>query len=358
MSIQLLIVPQDVMVVVIALLFILQKCVQTQDGKPAHGLVKDEFQAAMKWLFVPLIQKNVQDRAAKNKATFSGKSMHEVIQEWKLKFRSCFELLKKGTWQSDVLNQTRKPAMKASQELDAAQALADQAKATRDALVSERASKGSQALKAHAHWERYRYSGHMHSELVSHLECLALQASQDAQAAAWAAIEAARDAELQHIQAQAAADAAKARNEKLQREYAKALEAFEPSLIPFFLMADNCPSYSPFADQKQKVVLPICPMLQVRISQPQARFYCRCGPEMSCCVVLQLLAIPPRAHDINQGVEHANGCAKGHTAKALSNMESSVRDISDAEVQRIVIEGAEKYTEDSWWPIPRDWCNA
>lgn len=73
-----------------------------------------------------------------------------------------------------------------------------------------------------------------------------------------------------------------------------------------------------------------------------------CGQEINCCVVLQLLAIPPRAHDINQGVEHANGCAKGHTTKRLSKMRGSLRDISDAEVQGIVLDGAHKYTASSW----------
>lgn len=63
--------------------------------------------------------------------------------------------------------------------------------------------------------------------------------------------------------------------------------------------------------------------------------------------MLQLLAIPPRAHDINQGVEHANGCAKSHVAKTLSKMDESVRDISDAKVQAHVIDGAKLFKASS-----------
>ena len=340
----LLIVAQYVVVVVIPLLFILQKIVQTQDKRPGNGLVKEEYQAAMQWLFVPLIKKDVQERAEANAETFSGKSMHDVILEWRLKLKSCFELLKKGAWQSELLNQTRKPKMKAKQDYDAAQAHADQAKVTRDALVSESDSKVEQANLSNRHW-RAQMQSEMQSAKAHQLACLALQATKDAVDATHAAT----DADLQHKQAQDAADAACARYNDLQREYEKALKAFEPSWIPFFLMQDNCPSYSPFADKKQKEVLPICPMLQVgATSQPHACYQCRCGPTLSYCVVLQLQAIPPRAHDINQGVEHANGCAKGHTAATLSKMKRSLRDISDAEVQGIVLDGAKQYTASSW----------
>lgn len=266
-------VPQNVEFVVTTLLWILHTCVQTQDEKPGHGLVKEEFQAAMEWLFVPLIKKDVQERADANAETFSGKSMHEVIKEWRLKLSSCFELLKAGKWQSDVLNHTRKPAMKAEQEYDAAQALADEAKATCDALKSEAQSKYSQA-----HAADRQLKAHLQSGVGSELAYAAYQAAQASIHDARAAAKAASDAELQYNQAQHAAAAAEAKLEERLRAYEKALIAFEPSLIPFFLMMDNCPSYSPFADKKQKQVLPICPMLQVgATSQAHACFHGRCG---------------------------------------------------------------------------------
>ena len=65
------------------------------------------------------------------------------------------------------------------------------------------------------------------------------------------------------------------------------------------------------------------------------------------CVV-QLLAIPPRAHDINQHVEHANGCAKAYAAKELNRMKGSIKDLSDQDVQDLLLEGANRYTSSSW----------
>lgn len=246
-------VAQNVELVVIPLFIILQKTVQTQDKKKGKGLVKEEFQEAMKWLFVPLIQKDVQDRANARGETVSGKTMHAVIQEWTLKLRSCFELLKQGVWQSDMLNQTRKPAIKAKEAYDAAQDLADKAKATWVDAVSESTSTLSRSQAATEQWRRERTQQSYGS---------AVQAGKDAVAA----MEKANAARLHQEQTQHAADLARARYNELQREYEKALQAYEPSKIPFFLMLDNCPSYSFFADQKQKVLLAICSILQVRVS--------------------------------------------------------------------------------------------
>lgn len=63
---------------------------------------------------------------------------------------------------------------------------------------------------------------------------------------------------------------------------------------------------------------------------------------------MQLQSIPPRAHDINQCVEHANGCAKGYASAQLTKMDGSIKDISDGEVQDIVLQGAHRYTAESW----------
>ena len=63
---------------------------------------------------------------------------------------------------------------------------------------------------------------------------------------------------------------------------------------------------------------------------------------------MQLIAIPPRAHDINQCVEHANGCAKGYTATELSKTNKPLKEISDADVQDMVIKGAKLFKASSW----------
>ena len=75
-------VAQNVELVVIPLFIILQKTVQTQDKKKGKGLVKEEFQEAMKWLFVPLIQKDVQDRAnARGETVLNLQSQCFVLRE-------------------------------------------------------------------------------------------------------------------------------------------------------------------------------------------------------------------------------------------------------------------------------------
>lgn len=63
---------------------------------------------------------------------------------------------------------------------------------------------------------------------------------------------------------------------------------------------------------------------------------------------MQLLAIPPHAHDIHQPVEHHIGVCKGHVTKILNKADGSVADMSHAAVQHTVIEGAMKFKADSW----------
>ena len=65
-------------------------------------------------------------------------------------------------------------------------------------------------------------------------------------------------------------------------------------------------------------------------------------------VGLQLLAIPPRGHDIHQNVEHCIGCCKKHTGKKLNSSKRSLREWSHAELQSIVVAGARQYTDESW----------
>lgn len=63
---------------------------------------------------------------------------------------------------------------------------------------------------------------------------------------------------------------------------------------------------------------------------------------------MQLLAIPPHAHDIHQPVEHCIGVCKGHVTKKLNHEDASLANMSHAAVQQTVIEGAMKFDAHSW----------
>jgi len=63
---------------------------------------------------------------------------------------------------------------------------------------------------------------------------------------------------------------------------------------------------------------------------------------------MQLLSIPPHAHDIHQMVEHGIGCSKGHTGQELTAKKHSLDSMSHAELQQLVYAGAQKYTAASW----------
>lgn len=249
--------PQEMALVVHA--HILHTTVQTQEGKKGNGLVKEEFQAAMKWLFVPLMMKDVEARAAANADTFGGSSMHDVIREWRLKLKSCYELLQYGEWESEHLNKTRKPAMKAQQAADAAQATAERALAIHAAWDQEAQVRSARWTAARVQWENDMANGTL-SAIVDALLRDAL-----------VAVNHKKVAEAHLAQAQHTATCARQTYTRLYLAYKKQLMAYEPSRVPFFLMMDNCPSYSPYADKDKKNALPICPFLQV------------CGPTIDIC---------------------------------------------------------------------------
>ena len=227
--------------------------VQTQEGKKARGLVKSEFQAAMKWLFVPLVMKDVNKRAKEGAATFGGENMYDIIREWQKQLNSCFALLKKGKWESQHLNETRKPAMKARQEADAAQAIAQQAKTTCLDRKFEYVARCNSFKAAQNQWHT-----DLHNTRLFDIAKAALQHARSAE-------ETMVTAHDQWCQAQKAADKAMQRCKELESAYEKQLEAYKPSKVPFFWMMDNCPSYSPFADKEKTDALAICPFLQVLV---------------------------------------------------------------------------------------------
>lgn len=228
----------------------------------------------MKWLFVPLMMKDVEDRARaedyardNGKApaqTFSGKKMWDVIEEWRGHLNSCYKLLKEGKWQSLHLTPIRNAALSAKKTADAAQVAADQAKQTLEYWRAEkdRRSEHAFALEASANASRAQVSNPGQMRNANHLSQMAVAEGH----AAIAAIQEWARAEEKFAQAQQKAEVAKDRHVQRQMTYEEQLLAYEPSNYPFFIMQDNCPSYSMFADRKQKKVLPICPMLQVRCS--------------------------------------------------------------------------------------------
>ena len=224
---------------------------QTQEGKKGNGLVKEEFQAAMKWLFVPLIMKDVEARAEAEAKTFGGSSMRAVIEEWRLQLRSCYKLLQEGEWESEHLNKSRKPAMKAQQAAAAAQATAERAMAIHAAWVQEAQLRNARATAARLHCQSEEANGTLFA-IADALQKDAVVADRYKEAA-----------QAQWAQAQHTADCTRKTYTRLYTAYRKQLMAYKPSEVPFFLMMDNCPSYSPFADKDKKNALPICPFLQV-----------------------------------------------------------------------------------------------
>jgi len=63
---------------------------------------------------------------------------------------------------------------------------------------------------------------------------------------------------------------------------------------------------------------------------------------------MQVLTIPPHAHDIHQMVEHAAGCSKAFVQEKLDKYEGSLDRVSHADVQQLVHAGAQRYTAKSF----------
>lgn len=63
---------------------------------------------------------------------------------------------------------------------------------------------------------------------------------------------------------------------------------------------------------------------------------------------VQMVAIPPHAHDIHQCPEHAIGATKGFVTNYIRRHVASMKKMSDTELQQLVREGAAQYTAQSW----------
>ena len=86
-------------------LLILYESMQTEKQKESKGLVKEEFQAVMQHLIVPVIKKDVRKRVAQGAETFSGKSMQEVENEWSATLKEASQCMLQQKWKCQITNQ-------------------------------------------------------------------------------------------------------------------------------------------------------------------------------------------------------------------------------------------------------------
>lgn len=63
---------------------------------------------------------------------------------------------------------------------------------------------------------------------------------------------------------------------------------------------------------------------------------------------MQMLSIPPHAHDIHQKPEHAIGCGKNFVTEKFRGFNGCVSELTHADVQEWVRQGVKKYTASSW----------
>ena len=76
-------------------------------GHDANGLVKEEFQEAMKWLVVPLIKQHMRKRVEQHAPTFSQVPVSQVHTKWRQKWQGCHYALKHGVWVSELLEEEK-----------------------------------------------------------------------------------------------------------------------------------------------------------------------------------------------------------------------------------------------------------
>ena len=87
-------------------------CVQTADGKPAQGAVKEEWQDFMRYFVVPLIEKRLQERLARESTMHEPptykehdpneqpKTLAEIVNDVKNLFEDAWRGLQSGCWQA------------------------------------------------------------------------------------------------------------------------------------------------------------------------------------------------------------------------------------------------------------------
>lgn len=227
---------------------------QTQDDRKAQGLVKDEFQQVMKWLIVPLIQKDVEQRVKDNCPTFGGQSMQDIKAEWQGKFWGAYQCLRENKWEcsgTPAVKQAEKRAVKAAEQADQKEASAREACARAAAALDEakkckeempEMSQGSEQIQQHPQAQQQQHRVQESAQAF-------WRAFAKAELACAAAVEARRNA----AECREAADTA-----------AKYIE-YRPSSTPHVISYDNCPSYSLYEGSSKTKILPILSLLQVHL---------------------------------------------------------------------------------------------
>ena len=246
---------------------------QTQKGTVGRGLVKSEFQACVKYLIVPLIMKDVERRKAAGETTFSGLSMHDVVDQWRRKLNSSFECLKQKIWQSGTVKSARAALKKAEENRESEQEKMQSFKSKADYRRAKATCLGcskqvevvsaqvvelrSRIARAMAQWISPAAVTQVYSGACEEMRMKdeAARAAYDKAEKELTKLETDREKALAHA-IEAVSNAEKALTNEL--------EAYRPSREPFFLTWDNCPSYSVFTDTDQKVTRPGIPVLQVR----------------------------------------------------------------------------------------------
>lgn len=209
---------------------------QTVKGAEGNSLVKEEFQAAMKYLVVPLIMRDVTERVARAAPTISGLPMSEVTRKWKTRTEGCYQGLVEGKWEAIPLQEAKhKAASAANQACKAVQALEKrhpEFKAPRETAKAAFADKDSILVGAGVIKDTCAAF-----ETMQQL----LQEKGKEESRAYEHVMSAKGA-VQYVD--------------------QVLSAYEPSRVPFAVAMDNAGAHS-MTDEKGKLQA-IIPMLQVR----------------------------------------------------------------------------------------------
>lgn len=225
---------------------------QTQDGRDADGLVKEEFQAVLQYLIVPLMQKEVQRLVATNAPTFSGKSMQAIVDEWKHKLQGAYECLKQQLWHCEC--PSPKQVKRVTEYAQKTGRIAEEKQRRAEAAGRAAAGAREAQMQATAYAMELQQSSPMYAEYAN-------QITSDAERAVMVA-----EADVMHAQAEA--EEATAAAAAAEAEVKKLWLAWEPSAIPYFLSMDNCKAYSFYIGLSKDWLVPGIHMLQARITPP------------------------------------------------------------------------------------------
>lgn len=204
--------------------------------------MKEEFQAVMQYLIVPLIQKEVQKLVDTDAVTFSGQPMHQVVDEWKRKLEGCYQCLKEHKW--ECTTHTKEQAMDVSEKVRKAVKAATRAEA-RAASAAECLEQAKLQLR--------------HEAEVSAAQGPSTQATPALSAAARVLLE----AEVEDGNATRDACAARETLAAAQAAEHSFWDAWKPTKIPYFLSMDNSMAHSVYEGKGTDRIAPGMHLLQV-----------------------------------------------------------------------------------------------